>query len=58
MRLYIVVNSAWNTIESVWQHETSAKMAIDIHAKEANVNSRYYTIIVRELDSLKTPVGE
>ncbi len=50
MKIYIIVSTAWNMIESIWSEEKLAKQAVIWHARAAKVEPNQYVILEREVD--------
>jgi hypothetical protein len=53
-RVYIIQDTAWNQIESVWETRELAKSAILYHATDKNVSPNQFVILERELNVAST----
>lgn len=49
-KVYIIQDTAWNFVESVWTTAELAKSAILFHAHEKNVSPNQFVILERELN--------
>lgn len=49
-KVYIIQDTAWNLVESVWTTKELAKSGILYHAMEKNVSPNQFVILERELN--------
>jgi hypothetical protein len=58
IKIYIVIDTRWNVVETVWDSREKAEGARGALARDKNMPRQYIEIIERKINDPRTPKGD